>query len=468
MIFRTHPPLFFILTAYLLLAGTAQAALPIQVSGQKLPTLAPMLDKITPAVVNIAAIGEVQVQVKQRNRLFNDPLFQHFFDVPNRSQTKKFQSLGSGVVVDAKKGYILSNHHVIADTSTIIVNFKDGRQVEAKLIGSDPRTDVAVLQIPAKGLTAVPMSDSDKLRVGDFAVAIGNPFGLGQTVTSGIVSALGRSGLGLKGKGDTQNFEEFIQTDAAINVGNSGGALVNLNGELIGINTAIISPNKGGSVGIGFAIPMNMAKVVMQQLIEHGEIRRGYFGVVVQTLTPELAEALHTNLKKGAIIASIEKDSPAEESGLKLHDIVTAINGSKIKSSGEMRNRIGLLNVGDTVNMTVYRGTKKLSLKTKIAGGEGAGKIKGEKLDARLAGSLLSEIPAESPFYNRIKGIFVYGVKQGSPAVSAGLEPGDIIVSVNRKLITNLKEAEQILKNKQSQLLMNIQRGSAAFFLLVR
>ena len=217
-----------------------------------------MLEKVTPAVVNISAIGEVQV--RQRNSLLDDPIFRHFFDIPNRVQTKKFQSLGSGVVVDAKNGYVLSNHHVVADAKAIIVTFNDGRQMEARLIGSDPRTDVAVLQIPSKGLTAVPMSDSDKLRVGDFAVAIGNPFGLGQTVTSGIVSALGRSGLGLSGKGKQQNFEEFIQTDAAINIGNSGGALVDLNGELIGINTAILSPNKGGSVGIGFAIPINMAK----------------------------------------------------------------------------------------------------------------------------------------------------------------------------------------------------------------
>jgi len=340
--------------------------------------------------------------------------------------------------------------------------------MEAKLIGSDPRTDVAILQIPAKNLTAVPLSNSDKLRVGDFAVAIGNPFGLGQTVTSGIVSALGRSGLGLSGKGKTQNFEEFIQTEAAINIGNSGGALVNLNGELIGINTAILSPNKGGNVGIGFAIPVNMAKTVMQQLIEHGEIRRGYFGVVVQTLTPELAEALHTNLKNGAIIASIEKDSPAEQSGLQLHDIVTSVNGSPVDSSAEMRNRIGLLNVGDNVSMVVYRGAEKLVLHTKITGDEGTGKIDGNKLDARLAGAIFSEIPAESPLHGRVKGIFVHGIKQGAPAITAGLEPGDIIVSVNRRTVGNLQEIQQVLRGKQGQLLMNIQRGNTAFFLLVR
>jgi len=464
-----HAKRYYLTLVYLgclLLAGVAHAAFPPQVNGNTLPTLAPMLEKITPAVVNIAAIGEVQV--KQRNSLLNDPIFRHFFELPQNTQTKKFRSLGSGVIVDSKNGYIISNHHVIADAKTIIVNFKDGRQIEARLIGSDPRTDVAVLQVPAKNLTAVPLSNSDSLRVGDFAVAIGNPFGLGQTVTSGIVSALGRSGLGLSGKGSAQNFEEFIQTDAAINIGNSGGALVNLNGELIGINTAILSPNKGGNVGIGFAIPINMAKTVMQQLVEHGEIKRGYFGVVVQTLTPELAEALHTNLKHGAIIASIEKDSPAEQSGLQVHDIVTSVNGNPVKNSAEMRNRIGLLNVGDNVSMVVYRGNKKLILHTNITGDISSGRIAGNNLDPRLAGAIITNIPADSPFHNRVKGIYVYGIKQGSAAASSGLEPGDIIVSVNRRSVSNLKEGSDIFKSKQKQLLMNIQRGNTAFFLLIR
>jgi len=444
MKFLRQPYLFITITLWLVFSNASMAALPSQVNGQNLPTLAPMLEKVTPAVVNIAAIGEVQV--RQRNSLLDDPVFRHFFDLPNNTQTKKFRSLGSGVIVDAKNGYLISNHHVIADAKTIIVNFKDGRQMEAKLIGSDPRTDVAILQIPAKNLTAIPLSDSDNLRVGDFAVAIGNPFGLGQTVTSGIVSALGRSGLGLSGKGNAQNFEEFIQTDAAINVGNSGGALVNLNGELIGINTAILSPNKGGNVGIGFAIPMNMANTVMQQLIEHGEIRRGYFGVVVQTLTPELAEALHTDIPQGAIIASIEKDSPAEASGLQLHDIVTSVNGSRVNNSAEMRNRIGLLNVGDNVSMVVHRGDKKLILHTKITGDEGTGKIEGKQLDPRLTGAIFSEIPTESPLHGRINGIYVYGLKQGAPAISAGLEPGDIIVSINRRTVSNLQEAIKPLR----------------------
>ena len=455
-----------IATLHLLFAANLYAALPSQINGQKLPTLAPMLEKVTPAVVNISAIGEVQV--RQRNSLFDDPVFRQFFNVPNQVQTKKFRSLGSGVVVDAANGYILSNHHVIADAKTIIVTFKDGRQHQAKLIGSDPRTDVSVLQIPSSGLTAVPMSDSDNLRVGDFAVAIGNPFGLGQTVTSGIISALGRSGLGLSGKGREQNFEEFIQTDAAINIGNSGGALVNLNGELIGINTAILSPNKGGNVGIGFAIPINMAKDVMRQLIDHGEIRRGYFGVIVQTLTPELAEALNTSLKQGAIIASIEEDSPAAASGLQLYDIVVAINGHPVKNSAEMRNRIGVLNVGDVVAMEVHRGNRKLDLKTRISGDVTPGRMTGDKLDPRLTGAIFSDIPSESPLHGRLQGVYVYGLERGSPALNAGLEPGDIIVSINRQKTDSLQQIKKILQTRQNQLLLNIQRGNSAFFLLLR
>ena len=450
---------------FLLLATAAHAGLPAVVDGKPLPTLAPMLEKVTPAVVNIAAIGEIQV--RRRHSLIDDPIFRHFFNLPGETQTRKTRSLGSGVVVDAKNGYVLTNHHVIEGANKIIINFKNGRQLEARLIGSDPRTDVAVLQIPAKGLSAIPLSDSDNLRVGDFAVAIGNPFGLGQTVTSGIVSALGRSGLGLSGN-NKENFEEFIQTDASINIGNSGGALVNLNGELIGINTAIFSPNQVGNVGIGFAIPANMAKAVMRQLIEHGEIRRGYFGVVVQTLTPELAEALQTSLTRGVVVASVEKGLPADKAGLRVHDIVTAINGKPIKSASEMRNRIGVLNVGDKVGLTVRRGKKKLSLTATISGSSSGGQIKGEALDHRLAGSLLSNIPSDHPFYGRIEGILVADLHSGSPAVSAGLERGDIILSINRQAVKNIDMAAKLLAGNKGQLLMNIQRGRTAFFLLVR
>ncbi len=467
MAIRNNACIGSLLIIALLTAGTLRvyAALPVQVSNQSLPTLAPMLEMVTPAVVNISAIG--QVQVRTRNNLFNEPFFQHFFDIPNyRSETRKTRSLGSGVVVDAENGYVLSNHHVIDDAQQIIITFKDGRQLEARLIGSDSRTDVAVLQIPAKNLTAIPMSDSDKLRVGDFAIAIGNPFGLGQTVTSGIVSALGRSGLGLSGKNSQQNFEEFIQTDAAINVGNSGGALVNLNGELVGINTAILSPNRGGNVGIGFAIPVNMAKAVMEQLVAHGEIRRGYFGVVIQTLTPDLAEAMNTHLRHGVIIAGIEGDSPAESSGLQVHDIVTNINDHAVKSSTEMRNRIGLLNIGDRVTMDVYRGSKKITLSAKIGGEKYANSIAGDQLDRRLAGAVLADIPTSSNLANR--GVFITEVERGSPASGYGLEKGDIIVSVNRRRVTSIKDVQTVMRLQPKRILVNIRRGQSAFFLLIR
>jgi serine protease Do/serine protease DegQ len=460
--------LFFRLAALISLIVTTPnllATLPPHVDGQPLPTLAPMLEKVTPAVVNIAAIGEIQVRT--RNSLFNDPFFQRFFDIPSRPQTKKTRSLGSGVVVDSNNGYVLTNHHVVEDAKHILVTFKDGRQLEAELIGSDKRTDVAVLKIPAKDISAVPMGDSEKLRVGDFAVAIGNPFGLGQTVTSGIVSALGRSSISGKRDG-SENFEEFIQTDASINIGNSGGALVNLRGELIGINTAILSPSKtGGSVGIGFAIPVNMAKTVMQQLIEHGEIRRGYFGVVVQSVTPELAEALRTDIKQGAVVAAVEKDSPAEKSGLQIHDIVLEINGEKIETASEMRNRIGLMSVGDVVSMRVSRGGKMLNLQTKIEG-DIAGTANGEQFDYRLAGSELMDITPDLPLYGKVQGVLVTDVMSGSPADSSGLEAGDIIVSVNKQKTKSIADIQRALRQQPSQLLMNIQRGRTAFFLLVK
>ena len=448
------PVVVLVFGLLLIVFELTQAALPFDV--RSLPTLAPMLDEVTPAVVNISAIGEVKI--RRRQTLFDDPFFQHFFQGLPSPKTRKTRSLGSGVIVDAQKGYVLTNHHVVEGGKQIIVNLKGGRQVEAHMIGSDSRTDIAVLQIPAKQLKAIPLSDSDQLRVGDFAVAIGNPFGLGQTVTSGIISALGRSGLGLSAQAGEQSFEEFIQTDAAINIGNSGGALVNLNGELIGINTAILSPNQGGNVGIGFAIPINMAKAVMEQLISHGEIRRGYFGVVIQTLTPELAQAIGTEIKKGVIIAGIEKDSPAEKSGLQVHDIVTEVNGQVVKNATEMRNRIGVLNVGDAIRIEAYRGTKKRIFLGKISG-EVYTQLAGEKLNFRLAGAI---------FADKNNGMVVVNVEPGSPAAKVGLQKGDRVVSINRQAISNLQQAQQVLRRPVNQLLINIQRGRSAFFLLVR
>lgn len=326
------------------------------VTAQSLPTLAPMLERTTPAVVNIATEGVVALRP---NPLFNDPFFRRFFDLPDRPQERRTVSSGSGVVVDASKGYIVTNHHVIDQADTITVTLNDGRQFAADIVGSDPDSDVAVIKIAASGLSDLKLANSDQLRVGDFVVAIGNPFGLGQTVTSGIVSALGRSGLG-------EGYEDFIQTDASINPGNSGGALVNLNGELIGINTAILAPG-GGSVGINFAIPANMVESLMEQIVRYGQVRRGQLGVLVQDLTPELAQAFGLRPNQGALISRIIAGSAAARAGLKEGDIVTAVNQRAIHNSSTLRNAIGLLESGARVQLDILRGGNPMTLNAQLS-----------------------------------------------------------------------------------------------------
>jgi Do/DeqQ family serine protease len=317
-----------------------------EVGGGAVPSLAPMLARITPGVVNIAVRG----RVKEQNPLLQDPFFRRFFNVPQNQQTeeRETQATGSGVIVDAAQGYVLTNGHVVENATRIEVTTKDNRRLTAKLIGRDADTDVAVLQIPAGNLTAVPMGDSDSLQVGDFVLAIGNPFGLGQTVTSGIVSALGRSGLGIEG------YEDFIQTDASINPGNSGGPLVNLRGECVGINTAILAPG-GGNIGIGFAVPISMARKVMEQILRYGEVKRGRIGVAIQDLTPDLAQAMSTAHTTGAVIARVDAASPAERAGLHTGDLVVAVDGVAVRSGTQLRNMIGLTRIGDEVELTVDR-----------------------------------------------------------------------------------------------------------------
>jgi len=324
---------------------------------QALPTLAPMLERATPAVVNISTEGRV---VMQRHPLLEDPFFRRFFGFLDGPQERRTQSLGSGLVVDAAQGYVVTNYHLIDQADTITVTLLDGRQLNASVIGSDPETDVAVLQIPAENLTALPLADSNELRVGDFVVAIGNPFGLGQTVTSGIVSALGRNRLGIEG------YEDFIQTDASINPGNSGGALVNLRGEVVGINTAIIAPG-GGNVGIGFAIPSNIVQQLMTQLIAFGEVRRGRLGVSVQDLTPDLAQAFGISTTQGAVIARVLPDSAAQRAGLKTGDIVVAINDRPIRDAQDLRNAIGLSWVDSWVSLAILREGKPMSLRVRLS-----------------------------------------------------------------------------------------------------
>ena len=439
--------------------GTAQAALPYQDSqGSQLPTLAPMLKQATPAVVNIATTATIKVQ---ENPLLSDPLFRHFFgdQLGGQPRERKTSSLGSGVIVDAGKGYILTNNHVIAKADEISVTLRDGRILQAKLIGTDPDTDVAVIQVPAENLTALPLADSDKMLVGDFVVAIGNPFGLGQTVTSGIVSALGRSGLGIEG------YEDFIQTDASINPGNSGGALVNLAGELVGINTAIFSQS-GGNIGIGFAIPINMARDIMQQLISHGEVKRGRLGAQAQDINPELAKAFGLKDNRGAVITQVVPGSPADKAGLLAGDIVTQINGRMVLGADTLRNTLGLLRVGESVELDILREGKSKTIRAKIVEVE-ASNLGGEKLHGQLTGATLTDIEAGSRFYGQVQGVLIAAVERGSPAWGAGLRPGDVITSVNRHGVNNLATMRELM-SKSRTLLLNIRRGNGALFLYLQ
>ena len=356
-------PVLFVLAA-LLVAGAPVAAQPLASSStdaRGLPTLAPVLKKVMPGVVNIAVQGRIPVE---QNPLYQDPFFRRYFGVPDQPPEREFQSTGSGVIVDAENGFVLTNHHVIARADKIVVGLQDGRRLPARLRGSDPETDIAVLQIPAKDLVAVPKGNSEELQVGDYVIAIGNPFGLGQTVTSGIVSALERSGLGIEG------YEEFIQTDAAINPGNSGGALVDLRGRLVGINTAIVGPT-GGNVGIGFAIPINMANEVMEQIHQYGSVQRGQLGVVIQDLDPEKAKAVAGESRTGAVVVEVAKGSAAERAGLKKGDVVLSVNGRILSNATQLRNRIGIMRIGQKVDLRILRNGKELSMTARIAPRQG-------------------------------------------------------------------------------------------------
>ncbi|HEC19064.1 MAG TPA: DegQ family serine endoprotease [Gammaproteobacteria bacterium] len=436
------------------------AGLPWMDDGGERPTLAPMLQRVTPAVVNISTKSRVRIR---QNPLFNDPFFRRFFDLPNLPnlpQQQERQALGSGVIVDAKKGYILTNNHVIANADEITVTLKDKRQFEAKVVGKDPAADLAVVRIDADDLTQLDMADSSTLQVGDFVVAIGNPFGLTQTVTSGIISALGRSGLGIEG------YENFIQTDASINPGNSGGALVDLNGKLVGINTAILGPS-GGNVGIGFAIPSNMARAIMAQLIEYGEVRRGQLGVMVQDVTPDLAKAFGIKQRHGAVIAQVVKGSAAAKAGLKVGDVVIAINGKPVKGSADLRNAVGLMRVGTKVRLEVIRNGKTRIVHTRIAEPKRT-KAEAAGLTKRLSGAVLGAIEPGHPLAGKVEGVEVIEVEPGSPAARAGLRKGDIIVSVNRTPVKSVEDVRKAAKAGKGGILLNIQRGNGALFLVIK
>jgi Do/DeqQ family serine protease len=440
--------LTIILPVYLCCTSLLYAAgLPSLVDGQPLPTLAPMLERSMPAVVNISTSISMN-----ENPLMQDPYFQQFFNMPNQRQQKN--SSGSGVIIDSSQGFVLTNNHVIHKADKITVTLSDGRQLNAKLVGTDPDADVAVIQIPAQNLTQLPIANSSQIKVGDFVVAIGNPFGLGQTVTSGIVSALGRSGLGIEG------YEDFIQTDASINPGNSGGALVNLRGEFVGMNTAILAPS-GGNVGIGFAIPSNMVMTIKESLIKHGEVRRGLLGVVTQDLTPELVKAFSLENTQGAAISRIESNSPAEKAGLQLGDIIIAANGKAVKSSADIRNVVGLLQVGDEVNIDYYRGNDKKQT-TATIGKQERPQFVGDKVHPTLKGTVLGVTDKD-----QVEGVLLEKIDTASKPWKVGLRPGDVIVSANQYRIHNIDELKQVA-DPSNGLLINIQRGQEAFFVVLQ
>jgi len=438
--------LFAVLVS-LALATPAGAALPPAVDREPLPSLAPMLERVTPTVVNISTTTQIEVET---HPLLSDPFFRHFFDLPRQRREHKSQSLGSGVIVDAEKGLVLTNHHLVDQANEIDVRLRDGRQLSAELVGSDSETDIAVLRIPAQDLTAVDMGDSDELRVGDFVVAIGSPFGLSHTVTSGIVSALGRTDLGIEG------FESFIQTDASINPGNSGGPLVDLHGRLVGINTAILARG-GGNVGIGFAIPVSIARAVADQILEYGEVRRGSFGIAVQDLTPELAKALDAGIGDGVVLSKVEPGSAAETGGLKPGDVIVSVNGRPVTGAAALRTHIGLMRVGAPLELEVLRLGKRILLKSTIADPYAA-YIDGGRLSPRLAGARLGDM-IKDPGHGRLLAVAVGVVDKDTPAWRTGLRQGDILLEVNRERVRNLQELEFVLRQSRALVSLRVRRG---------
>ena len=426
------------------------AAVPVTVDGRAVTSLAPLVEAASPAVVNI----RVSQTVNQRSP-FGDEAFRRFFGIPEiPGGSQQVASAGSGVIVDAKRGYILTNHHVVGDADEIQISLIDGKILDAEIVGSDPATDIAVIKVSAEGLTEMPIGDSESARVGDFVIAIGNPFGLGHTVTSGIISALGRTGISREG------YEDFIQTDASINPGNSGGALVNMKGELIGINSAIIS-RSGGNVGIGFAVPTAIASSIMSQILDFGEIRRGLLGVRIQTIDAEMAKALGTSVENGALITNIEPRSAAEDAGLEVGDIIVGVNDKEVADSSELRNTIGLMRSGDKVKIKYVRDSKTRSTTAEL-GQARAQQLTGADIHPGLEGASFASASTTGD-----GGVEVSEVAEGSPAAQRGLRAGDLITAVNRTRVRNLQDLEAIAADNRILFLL-VQRGDRSLMLQIR
>jgi len=455
-------------------AETASSA----TTAQQMPSLAPMLEKVMPSVVSINVEGSTTVNTPRMPRNFqqffgdNSPFCQDgspFQSSPfcqgggagddssggnGGGQQQKFMALGSGVIIDAAKGYVVTNNHVVDNASTIKVQLSDGRKFDAKVVGKDPRSDIALIQIQdPKNLTAIKLADSDALRVGDYTVAIGNPFGLGETVTSGIVSALGRSGL------NAENYENFIQTDAAINRGNSGGALVNLNGELIGINTAILAPD-GGNIGIGFAIPSNMVKNLTSQMVEFGQVKRGELGILGTELNSELAKAMKVDAQRGAFVSQVMPNSSAAKAGIKAGDVITTLNGKPISSFAALRAEVGSMPVGSKVTLGLLRDGKPVSVNLELQQSSQT-QVDSSSIFSGIEGADMSNKGAD-------KGVVVSNIKAGSPAARIGLKKGDVIIGANQQPVKNIAELRKILDSKPNVLALNIQRGDTTLYLLMQ
>jgi serine protease Do/serine protease DegQ len=433
-----------------LLATLVNAILPVVAAGQAMPSLAPLVEKVSPAVVNIRVNQTIATSSP-----FGDDPFRRFFGLPDApSGSREVASAGSGVIVDARRGYILTNHHVVENADEIQISLINGDIHDAEVIGSDAATDIALIKVDAEGLVEMPIGDSESMRVGDFVLAIGNPFGLGHTVTSGIVSALGRTGISRNG------YEDFIQTDASINPGNSGGALVNMSGELVGINSAIIS-RTGGNVGIGFAVPTEIASSIMRQILDYGEVRRGLLGVTIQPIDAEVAEALNASVDRGALITEIVPGSAAEKAGLKVDDIITGIDDKKITDASELRNTIGLMGSGEDIKIQYIRNGKTQTTTAEL-GQQQVSRSAGTELHPGLAGAQFATVTVTSS-----GGIEVTEVEPGSPAAQRGLRAGDVITAVNRRAVRNLQQFQEIAADNRILFLL-VQRGDRSLMLQIR